>query len=233
MVVIERNIGTPYQQRQNQNQQPEKLPGESQGRTVTILTDPSMHTTTIQRHELNVPPHLTDLFTLKLEEFRAILHMINDKFMEIESSERPAAGYEVHFKVVGKGKRPIEVALDACGERNVGQDMEMPQIKGNSGCAMCKNTEQMSGYEEAATPLARVIQSLEGNPLTISVLHSKHFFEMSLEGQSDMLISASKVLQIYTQEKCSRYTISAHVGTAGHQTFPHAHLHASASLGLK
>jgi diadenosine tetraphosphate (Ap4A) HIT family hydrolase len=190
--------------------------------------------TAIRRFQVRVAERVKDLFDLKEEELAAILKPLNDKYKEIENSKAPAAGYEVHFKVVGRGKRLAEVFLDACETRDPNESMAMPQIpKTENDCAFCKNGDDMAGYEEAKTDSAHVIQSLDKNPLTISNLHAAHFFEANMQTQIGLLSSAIRAVQIHTKGESSRYTISSHCGTAGHQTFGHAHMHVSASFGSK
>lgn len=195
-----------------------------------ISTEESFNFTEVGKYKVNLDPRFTNLFELKMEELNEILTALNGKYQDIEKSDRPAAGYEVSFKVFSQGKRPIEVVLEACGERRQGTEMEMPKIK--SECGFCRNQEQMEGYGEALSEHARVIRSLEGNPLTISKKHASHFFEMFVEEQRDLFLTALKVIDISARGS-SRHQVSAHVGVHGHQTFPHAHMHVMASLGKK
>jgi diadenosine tetraphosphate (Ap4A) HIT family hydrolase len=109
-------------------------------------------------------------------------------------------------------------------------EMPMPKVQDKEGCAFCQNTKVMPGYEDAATDSAHVIESLEGNPLVISNKHAKHFFDQGIEEQRDMIDAAIKVIKIYTQEKCSRFSLFSHVGIEGGQTFPHAHIHSLGSF---
>lgn len=187
-------------------------------------------TTRIRRCQLPEDGKITDLFTMTRLEIMQIVTELNARYQAIEKGDHPAAGYELYFKVISTGKRPMEFFLDAVGERKKGTEMSMPQIKGNNGCAFCNN-DLTGSYEGLLN--AKVMTSLEGNPLAISSRHARHFFELHVEEQTDIVLVAAKVLNVRTNGKCSRYQLSTHIGTEGHQTYPHMHMHIAAALGKK
>jgi hypothetical protein len=174
---------------------------------------------------------LTNLFELTREQLAPIFQALKYLNKQLENSKRPAAGEEFYIKMISKGKRPLEFILDAYGEREYEQEMEMPELKAE--CAFCNNTEKMEGYEEAGNENARVIKSVEGNPLPISNRHTRHFFELTVEEQIDITMVGIQALKIKTGGACSRAQLAFHIGVQGHQTYAHTHMHVTTSLGFK
>jgi hypothetical protein len=85
------------------------------------------NTQTVQRHQLKPDPRITDLFAMTREQWLPIIDAFNERFREIETSEHLAAGYELYIKVIGKGKRPMEFILEACGEREKESEVKPPR----------------------------------------------------------------------------------------------------------
>lgn len=165
--------------------------------------------------------------------FQKAIEIFNQK----EQSKSPAAGYEFYIRMISS-KRPLEFELNLIGGRKEGTPLEMPQIKGGIDCAMCNNKTPMEGYGVAGLAASLVIKSLEGNPLAISSRgisekHAQHAFELNPEELEDITLSAIKALKIRTGGTSTRSQIAFHVGTVGHQTFPHAHAHVTTALGFK
>ena len=196
---------------------------------VSALVNPKdpFKVTQVTHYQVPVTDKITDLATLTFDQQREVLTVLNEIYAVIEASDRPAAGYVVEFDIRAKGKRPINIILQAFGEREVGSKMEMPmadKVTGPENCAFCKNQEVMPGYEGATTKGALVMRSLEGNPLTRSVVHYGHFFDMPIDAQTDALTTAVKVVETAAKD-ISRYRVLTNIGTHGSQTFPHVHFH--------
>lgn len=175
-----------------------------------------------------IDPKLKDMFLLSTEEISAMLKAVNDKRDELEKRKNPPAGYKLMISDYQRGSTTIEVDLEAIGEREPGQEMDIP--KNPAGCGICKAEGQMEGYEKAATTHARVIKSREGNPLTITNDHYDHLFLAPLEVQADLVKTAIGVILI-SDPKSTRHDVKIHVGKAGHQTAGHLHAHAAGAYG--
>src|SRR5208282_5747348 len=83
-------------------------------------------TTQMGRDQLNIDERIKDFFIIKREELIEICTALLKRYEERERTN-PAAGIEVYFKVIARGKRAVEVLLDSCGKRETGEAMEMPK----------------------------------------------------------------------------------------------------------
>ena len=54
------------------------------GPLTSIVQAPPVISKTVQRHQVNVNPQISNLFALKAEELKEILGAVNNKFAEIE-----------------------------------------------------------------------------------------------------------------------------------------------------
>ena len=193
--------------------------------------------TDLREYELKIDPRIKNLTSLAFEQLKEIMQNVNGIHSHVESHE-PAKGYVLYLQVYAKNKRPIEVKIVAHGTREMNTPMPMPAVpaKGQEDCAFCKNTSSMPGYEDAANEYAHVMMSQEKNPLTISnaeeqkEVHYGHFFEMPLEKQISLVQAALKTIEIGAKN-ATRYWLICHIGTEGHQTFGHPHIHILRALG--
>ena len=170
----------------------------------------------------------SDILHLKKAELQDILKNLATKFEEIEKNS-PGAGYKVHFVKTGN-KRPFEIYIESIGKREVSSEMEMPVSKECVFCKAVKENKQMEKVAQKSESLSRVLQSLEGYPLTISREHKAHWFKLDLEEQEAMFESVKKIVGVFEKEECSNYHIKTHIGKKGHQNIDHFHWHFQTGL---
>ena len=176
----------------------------------------------IKRYKFINKTGFSDICQLEKEQLKSALTNLNDIYNHIET-KAPAEGYEVIFYKRAH-ERPFQIYIDAIGKREPLSEIKMPKLSKCFFCNSVEKNEQMAKVAQKAEKLARIIETPNLTPLSISFNHKSHWFKLEVEEQIHMIESVKDTIKVFNPSSPC-YLLRAHIGEAGGQTVPHTHLH--------